>query len=341
MKPGCENCRISVSAKDRGAVLLTTLLIMAIMATLAIAIFDELRVAIKRAGTIHAYAQADWYARGAEDFAQSHLQGLFGPLDPDVLTAALQNPNPIIFPVEGGTILMRIRDGGDCLSVNAIEQTSMRLQFQRLLTVLGWDIRSATQLTARMKDWRDTDSQPTTGGAEDFTYLGQTPSFRTANTEFSSILDLRALDGMNEEMFQRLRPFICTRPTAGSALININSLTIEQAPILASVLSSDTALDIAEAVIANRPQTGYPDQNALQTSAALEDVEGQDIAYDRIGYTVEHIWVETEVRIGDAVRFGAFEFSIDGSRLQRGFKRYTDELFRPVILTRPDLEAGL
>jgi len=41
------------------------------------------------------------------------------------------------------------------------------------------------------------------------------------------------------------------------------------------------------------------------------------------------------------VRFGAFEFSIDGSRLQRGFKRYTDELFRPVILTRPDLEAGL
>ena len=53
-----KRARQSIGVKDRGAVLLTTLLVMALMASLSVAIFDELRVAVKRAASINAQAQA-------------------------------------------------------------------------------------------------------------------------------------------------------------------------------------------------------------------------------------------------------------------------------------------
>ena len=50
--------------KERGTVLLTTLLIMAVMATVAVAIMDDIRFAVKRTINVGDYAQVDWYVKG-------------------------------------------------------------------------------------------------------------------------------------------------------------------------------------------------------------------------------------------------------------------------------------
>jgi len=326
LRPNARSSR----AKERGAVLLTTLLVMALMASLSVAIFDELRVAVKRASSINAHSQADWYLRGAEDFAQSHLQTTLETIEPELLGAALRSPDPIIFPVEGGMISLRLRDGGTCLSINAINQTQVRQQFTRLLEALGWDPRSAERLTAVTRDWIDNDTQISQGGgAEDFTYLGRISAHRTANTALSSVLDMRALESMDEEKFQRLRPYICTRAGEASPALHINNLDLEHAPLLASLIATDNNTALARAIIEGRPAGGYADQAQLQASAVLENVEGGDISFDLISYAIEYVWVEAEIIIGEAALYGAFEFSIDEGQITRSFKRNGNETFRP------------
>ena len=68
--------------KERGTVLLTTLLIMAVMATVAVAIMDDIRFAVKRTINVGDYAQADWYVKGAEDFAESYISTQLSALEP-------------------------------------------------------------------------------------------------------------------------------------------------------------------------------------------------------------------------------------------------------------------
>ena len=58
---------------DRGTVLLTTLLIMTVVAAITVALMEDIRFAVKRTVNVHAYAQADWQASGAEDFVTAYL----------------------------------------------------------------------------------------------------------------------------------------------------------------------------------------------------------------------------------------------------------------------------
>ena len=241
----------------------------------------------------------------------------------------MRNPDPIIFPVEGGAISLRLSDGGTCLSINALNRTQVRQQFTRLLEILGWDPRSAESLTAVTRDWIDEDTQISQGGgAEDFTYLGRDPSHRSANAALSSVLDMRALEGMDEEKFRRLRPYICTRPSDRSPALHINNLGLEHVPLLASLIATENNFTLARAVIEARPPEGYVDQAQLQASPILEDVEGGDISFDLISYEIEFVWVEAEIFVGEAARYGAFEFAIDEGEITPSFKRDGDETFR-------------
>ena len=61
---------------EKGTVLLTTLLIMSVMAAVAVAIIDDIRFAVKRTINVGDYAQVDWYVKGGEDFTRSYIQDL-------------------------------------------------------------------------------------------------------------------------------------------------------------------------------------------------------------------------------------------------------------------------
>ena len=71
-----------ISKHERGTVLLTTLLIMTVMAAITVALMEDIRFAVKRTINVHAYAQADWQASGAEDFVSAYLQNDFAQLPP-------------------------------------------------------------------------------------------------------------------------------------------------------------------------------------------------------------------------------------------------------------------
>ena len=111
--------------------------------------------------------------------------------------------------------------------------------FRQLLVNLGWGASDAARLTSVAIDWQDTDTQILAGGAEEYTYLGRRPAYRTANAEFSSITELRGLDKFSEKEYQALRPHICVRPSSAPIKINVNTLNGDQAPLLAALEIAD------------------------------------------------------------------------------------------------------
>jgi len=131
------------SEKENGTVLLTTLLIMAVMAALTVALMDDIRLAVKRTVNVQAYAQADWQAQGAEDFVKAYLQNDFQKLEPAAQAVLLQTRTPLVLPTPDGMISLTLKDASHCFNLNLLvsadgkENGQARLQFVELAGLLG------------------------------------------------------------------------------------------------------------------------------------------------------------------------------------------------------------
>ena len=321
-------------SSELGAVLLTTLLVMSIMAALAVAIMDDIRYSLRRAANVQAYAQADWFRTAAEDFAQVYLEQFAAGLDGPGQNAALLTAEPILFPIDGGMLAFQVRDGSQCLSLSGLSTGEGPGQFHRLLENLGWSPIDAGNLTAIAQDWQDEDSQIQPGGAENYTYLALDPAYRTADEPFQSVSELRALKGMDEKQYQILRPFLCAGGAERATRINVNTLTLGQAPLLGAILGEDM-MDIAESCIANRPADGY-DKTGFQQCVDPSSAAGQAAGLpaqrqfgEMLVFEPQYIWVEADIQYLDARRTSVFEFNIDSGKATRTYRRHTAEARRP------------
>jgi type II secretory pathway component PulK len=100
--------------KERGTVLLTTLLIMTVMAAITVALMEDIQLSVKRTINVQAYAQADWQADGAEDFVTAYLKNDFQALAPVAKAALLQSKTPLVLPTPDGAITLTLKDGSQC-----------------------------------------------------------------------------------------------------------------------------------------------------------------------------------------------------------------------------------
>lgn len=328
-------CRQDVANEnENGAVLLTTLLIMSIMATVAVNMMDDVRFALKRTANIDAYAQADWYLQASEDYTQSYLETLLQSADTAVLTRTLANADPIILPIDGGAITLSVRGGSTCVSLGGLIENDGRKLFRQLLETTGWDSLSAANFTSIAADWIDADTQTLPGGAEDYVYLGRTPAYRTPNTLFSTTGELRALSTMTKEKFAALRPFVCAREDK-TTQINVDALDITQTPLLAAVLGGVDQIAVAQALLSQRPPEGYQTLERLNASPVLA---GRPLSAEEsavITFEPTHLWVEASVNYRQISRHAVMEFALKDGRLTSSFKRLGTDERRPIMLKTP------
>jgi len=261
--------------KERGTVLLTTLLIMAVMAAITVALMDDIRVAVKRTINVQAYAQADWQARGAEDFIKAFLTNDFTELEPAAKAALLQAREPLVLPTPEGAITLTLKDASHCFNLNSmvtekgVGNGNAGLEFTALAELLGLPQNQAVALSSTLIDWQDSDQQISAGGAEDGTYLRLNPPYRTADTAMAGPEEFRSLHGMDEDFWELFRPFVCTGPPAKPAgenqpsqliPINVNSLSQDRLILLAAALGSTSTdsdgVTAAQTLLTNRPATG-------------------------------------------------------------------------------------
>ena len=260
---------------ERGAALLTVLLLVAIIAVLAGAALEKLRMATRVGGNAVALDQARAFSFAAETLAVVKVSDLLGKRPDKVTLEGGWSGRPIPLPIPGGTATATVVDGGNCFNLNglAVEVspgvfvafTPARVQFARLIRLVDPQASSPDGIAAAAADWMDSDTSPLDGGAEDTAYSG----YRTPNTLMADPSELRAVRGVTRADYERLRPWICTLPFAAPSRINVNTLLPEQAPLIAMLLPGTLTVEGARQVLLRRPPAGYTATTDFWSQAAL------------------------------------------------------------------------
>lgn len=269
---------------ERGAALLTVLLLVAVIAVMATGALEKLRLATRLTANAIGIEQARSYAQAGEALALSRINTLLGGTPQRVTLAGGWSDAPFTLPLPGGTAVARVTDGGNCFNLNGlvtqaspginISNPLARVQFARLMRLLQVPAQVAEQVSAGAADWIDSDADQQAGGAEDAAYLGQDPGYRTAGTLMADPSELRAVAGVTPDLYARLKPWLCTLPVAKPAPINLNTLAPEQAALVAMLASDTLTVDAARAALLRRPPQGFADVGAFTTGVTGATLEG-------------------------------------------------------------------
>lgn len=252
---------------ERGAALLSVLLLVAVMAVLAAVMLDRLNLATRLAGNAQGMTRARLIAMSAESAALARLQALVSTNGDRTVDPAGLLSRDLPVPVAGATVTVRIDDAGNCFNVNSLVEQGIdgRLtlrvaaltQLRALMAQVGIEANEGARLSDAMADWIDSDSVPLTNGAEDETYRAMPVPYRTANRLIVDITELRAVRGMTGQLYQRLRPWLCALPAPDLSPIQLNTLRLDQAPLLVMLAPQAIRPDRARAVIGARPRLGW------------------------------------------------------------------------------------
>lgn len=209
------------SGRQRGVVLITAILMVALIAGIASSLGLGQQVWLRQTENLNERAQADslrysalgWIAilltRDAKNNKVDHLGELWAKQLPPL-------------PAEGGMIAVSIRDAQALFNLNSLVRNGAPsvadiAMFRKLLETQGLD----PALSEAVLDWIDANSDKQPGGAEDVDYLAQQPPYRAANQPLSSIDELRLVRGFSAKIIDALRPHVTVLPEPTP--INVNT----------------------------------------------------------------------------------------------------------------------
>jgi general secretion pathway protein K len=252
--------------RERGSALLTVLLIVGVIGAMAAIVLDRLRMSTHLTANSAALDQARAYALAAEAVAASRIEELNGRASGRTTLAGGWNGTARTMPLPGGFATVRVRDGGNCFNLNSVAQgeaatglvvrPSGVAQFNGLMDAIDIPERQARRISAALADWVDSDAAPVAHGAEDAAYARAPSPYRTANMMVADVSELRAVTGMTPALYARLRPWVCALPTTQLSEVNVNTLTPDQAPLVAMLIPG-MGLEAARSIIAARPAEGW------------------------------------------------------------------------------------
>jgi len=205
---------------QQGLALITAVLVVAIVATVAVTLALGEQVWFRQAQNMTSRAQAESLRRGALNYAAILLARDDATIDH--LGELWAKPLPPL-PVEDGMIAFKVQDEQGRFNLNNLAKNGTRSPvdiqiFQRLLSLL--DINQS--LGEALSDWIDTNLiVDGTGGAEDIDYLSLPQPYRTANQSLQSVDELRLVKGFGAKEVEKLRPFVTA--IIGPTLVNVNT----------------------------------------------------------------------------------------------------------------------
>ncbi|WP_145932204.1 type II secretion system minor pseudopilin GspK [Yersinia bercovieri] len=318
---------------QRGMALLVVLMITAMMAIIAVNMSDYGLRALNRATSTQFYLQSKWLLLSAESQVQrQQLSSL--PTDRIHLGQPWARTEQQIV-LDGSQVNFRLRDRQACFNLNGIgqgrgtdtkkEQESSEKReeekkkeaesqgaeskaspsipysqqvFQHLLLTQGVDATQAQNITFALADWIDKDDISRSEGSEATLYREHRPMLTPANRPILDISEFRVLAGVDQMLYLRLKPLICTLPNQ-NLRININTLSPAQAPLLSALFLGEMSVEVAQQLLASRPATGWSSLNALKPFIADNNMAFAK-AQTAITLTSDHfellLWLDEEQR---------------------------------------------
>ncbi len=294
---------------DRGAALVTVLLLVAVMSVGAVASFENLGFTIKRTTAVKMHEQARQYALGGEVIARLAAEEMRRADAKFIALTGGGQGRAISYPIDGGIIEGLVEDTSNCFNVNSlVSGAEGRLaadaqggaRYTRLLVALGLPAFEAERLTATLTDWIDSDGRPQPMGAEDYDYAALSPAYRAANTKMVDLSELRLVKGYGPEIRTVVEKHLCVRPDTASVVLNANTLKPSDAPLLVALVGTALDLEAARRVIAERPAGGYSDNAGFWAERAFAGMTLDQTVRSRISVKPQAFDARISVKYYDA-----------------------------------------
>jgi general secretion pathway protein K len=294
---------------ERGAALLTVLLLVAVMAVIAATALDRLTLATRIAGSAATVDQGRAYSFAAEQIALRRVADLVGR-DPAKLTLAGDwVGRDFVLPLPGGEGRAKLADANNCFNLNSLvaetapgrfsQRAGSMRQFGELMTLLGIDPGQAQAIAGAAADWIDSDSNEGPLGAEDNAYRAMPGAYLPANRKMADVSELRAVRGVTPKIYAQLKRWICVLPAAEPVRLNVNTLAPEQAPLIAMLVPGEIMLADARAALAARPAGGYGSSVRFWQAGPFEGFDPPTDVAEQAGVTSRWLSLTTNVTMGD------------------------------------------
>jgi general secretion pathway protein K len=296
--------------KERGAALLTVLLLVAVIAILAAHGIDRLAGATKLASNARELSQAKAYLIAAESIGMQSAEQIVAASTGRTINVGGWNGKEQKFPVPGGIITASLADGGNCFNINSLVTQQEDIltarpeglaQFSRLMVMLGILDGDAADIAESVADWIDSDTVAAPRGAEDQYYLQQENPYRTANALIVDVSELRTIKGVTDDIFVRLVPWTCALPTTDLSPININTLRPEQAILLAMLGPFPSDLTPARQFLGRRPELGYGSLNDFWAQSYPASLGAESEVQSQVKLTTRWFRVDLAVEMQSAL----------------------------------------
>lgn len=296
-------------SEERGAALLSVLLLVAVMAVIAATALDRLTVATRIAASAATIDQSRAFAMAAEQITLRRISDLKGREPGKVSLAGDWLGRDFILPLPSGEGRAKLSDANNCFNLNSLVAETLpgRLtqrrqavaQFAALMIAVGVDAGQAAPIAGAAADWIDSDNVEGPLGAEDAAYRSMEGGYLPANRKMADVSELRAVRGVNPKIYARLRPWICVLPVAEQVKLNVNTLTLAQAPLVSMLLPDEISLSAARAALAARPAGGYGSSVRFWQSGPLREIDPPVDVAEQAGVTSRWFALSTNIAMGD------------------------------------------
>jgi general secretion pathway protein K len=283
--------------RQRGVALIMAVLIVALATMLAASVSFKGYLDQRRSANAFAMEQGYEVALGGEAWAADSLRrDKQQSSKTDDFTEEWATPIPPI-PIEGGEFEGQLEDMQGRFNLNSLvapqqngklaTDTAAVERFQRLLELLEMEPKWANIIA----DWIDTDVQPNfPDGAEDPTYTGLTPPYRTANMPLTRASELLSLAGFGLDRYRKLEPFVTALPIGTT--INLCTASPE---LLDALVAGRRQFTLArDNTTETRKQRCFP--NKQDYESGLSATEKQELVAGKVidqtsSYFRSTIWV--------------------------------------------------
>lgn len=239
--------RLVPHSSERGATLLTVLFIVFLMSAAALATTQAVTGMIASVRSTHGSQEASWLALAAAETAASALEQFRAQSADGV-------PPDADIALPSGKAQVHFADATNCFNINALvaagasEPDAGALAanedaFRRLLTAAGLTGTDAEALTRQTAAWIAAQKR-------DPAARGSWPGFRSPG-------ELGAIEGFEPDVRLRLAPLLCARQPGLAGPVNINTLTRDELPVLAALLSDGAETGPLAGMIELRPAGGW------------------------------------------------------------------------------------
>ena len=253
--------------KTRGVVLISVLMIVLLLSSIAMLLGNKYLLSLKRAQYIE---------------FQSHSLNIFGNVETIMKNKIeeelrfsinkLSKSNrifkeSIFFKIDNSEIVGTISDASGCFNINSlvifkdgnfIENPKSIAAYSKLLELMEVDNNLISESVDQIIDWIDRDALQRANGLEDYYYTGplHNPREYSGMRLLISIDELKSIPAVRGINWNIYKDNFCALPIASNISININTLDQNDTYLLASIFPNIDLNDAAY-IIDNIPKDGF------------------------------------------------------------------------------------